>query len=85
MMFNMVDSQGETIDHINAFVDVDCKIATVYGAIMPLESFMEVYEGIASEYPRRAPSFSLWKLKHESDLHARVESYYDGLDPYELW
>lgn len=85
MMFNMVDSQGETVDRINAHVDVGCRIAVIYGTMMPLDDFMEVYEGLASEYPKPAPSFSIWKLRYERDLHERVGSYYDGLEEYELW
>jgi len=84
--FTMVDSQGEVIeDHVNAYVDMDCRIATVYGVMMKLDNFMEAYEGLASEYPRCAPSLNLWKLKYERDMHVRVKSYYDGLEMHELW
>jgi hypothetical protein len=85
--YAVVDNNGDTLDSIRVSINLDNQMvyfAHDNRACLSVSDFMEVYT-IASEMPVE-PSFGLWKYRYDPiAMVSESASYYDGMEPYELW
>jgi len=89
MIYNLTDSNGEVIETLDCVLDTLLKIAVMYDVAharmtMDIETFIECFN--ISEKIKKPINYGFWKYQYDTKQVQRLkpETYYDGLQEYEL-